>query len=98
MNNARSELLRRFPNAQFFAGASAAPQASGPKQATERFLIARAHDRIYSSISLAIIGGWTIMQRYSLIASNDAALERAELASSGLFQEALDQVVQDQTH
>lgn len=96
MDNSRAELLQRFPNAQPFAAASLAPEPGAPKQAVARFLIARPGDRLYSSISLAIIGDWTMLMRYSLIAPDDAALARAELASTGLFGEALDQVMQAQ--
>ncbi len=97
MDNARAELVQRFPNAQPFAVAPLAPEPGAPKQSVERFLIARDGDRLFSSISLGIIGDWTIMLRYSLIAPDDAALERAELVSSALFREALDQVAHSQT-
>ncbi len=91
---AEQALRTRYPNAQPYTPTLAVNGAAPPFRTVE-FIVARREDgaRMYSRAAVAIISGWTIKMRYTLLAPDDEAARQGELTSSLMWRTALADVM-----
>ena len=94
MSVAEQALRTRFPNATPHAPTIAADGVAPPFRSVE-FIVARPGDgaRMYTRAAVAIISGWSIKLRYTLLAPDDATVAQGERTSLLLWHTALADVM-----
>jgi hypothetical protein len=91
---AEQALRTRFPNATPHAPTLAADGVAPPFRSVE-YIVARPGDgaRMYTRAAVAIISGWSIKLRYTLLAPDDATAAQGERTSLALWRAALADVM-----
>ncbi len=93
--SAETALRQRFPDARAYsAAAEAAADGILPPIRTAQFMVTRSDGALmYTRVSVALVNGWAIKQRYTSLAPDDAAALQGELTSRAIWRGALGEIV-----
>lgn len=91
---AEAAIRRRYANAVVFPGESARGTEDGlPLRRSTRFIVMHDGTRLLMRASVARIGDWILKLRYTAPAPDDAAAHAADTLADGLFDGALDEII-----
>lgn len=91
---AEAAIRHRFPDARPYSGAQEPPDSSLPPWRTIEYLVTRQDGaRMYTRASVALVNGWAIKLRYSLVAPDDATVRQGHSISEAAWRGALVEIV-----
>lgn len=86
-------IRQRFPDARPYAATIEIPSDTLPPFRNAEFLATRDDGaRMYTRVSIAMIGEWAVKLRYTALAPNDEAARQAELAASTTWSAVLAEI------
>jgi hypothetical protein len=94
MTVAAAAIRHRYPDAQACASiADEAASAGLPAYRSVAFMVAGADGaRMYTRATIALLNGWAFKLRYTVLAPDDAAVQRAERSANLIWRAALTEI------
>lgn len=94
IDTAETAIRQRYPDARpYSATVAEAADTSAPASRTTQFLVSRSDGaRMYTRACVALINGWSIKLRYTVLAPDDAAIQQGQLVSGQVWRAALNEI------
>jgi hypothetical protein len=95
IEGAEAAIRHRFPDAHPYSSAvqEASDSALPPWRTIEFYVTRQDGARMYTRASVALVNGWAIKLRYSVVAPDDAAARQGHSTSEAAWRGALAEIV-----